>query len=242
MTIHTTKIDHCYCLQVDQQEIMAEIFDINGLQSQGLVRETKKAGRGQVVFFKYQGKSLVLRLYRRGGFIAKLSQSAYLWRGLKQSRAYKELALLDQLQALNLPISRPFAAQVCRHKATYQAALITYQIDGARSFSELLQDAEQEMALWAEVGRVIRQFHEHDVYHSDLNANNILLDANQRVHLIDFDKCEMKSSKHSPWKAQNLQRLQRSLLKLQAKHTSFAYTQEGWDALLDGYKSLDNRS
>jgi 3-deoxy-D-manno-octulosonic acid kinase len=56
------------------------------------------------------------------------------------------------------------------------------------------------------------------------------------VHLIDFDKGRIRYLGES-WKASNLARLQRSLLKFRSLNQHFSFEQANWNTLLDGYNS-----
>jgi 3-deoxy-D-manno-octulosonic-acid transferase len=71
------------------------------------------------------------------------------------------------------------------------------------------------------------------VFHSDLNCHNLLLDADGRAWIVDFDKCGIRSGED--WKAQNLERLLRSLRKEQGRRPGFHWDETGWDVLLQAY-------
>jgi tRNA A-37 threonylcarbamoyl transferase component Bud32 len=77
--------------------------------------------------------------------------------------------------------------------------------------------------------------HNAGVDHSDLNCRNILIDAQDKVWLIDFDKCQRRGAGH--WRAKNLERLKRSLRKEQAKGAGLHWSQGDWEELLAGYES-----
>jgi 3-deoxy-D-manno-octulosonic-acid transferase len=72
------------------------------------------------------------------------------------------------------------------------------------------------------------------VDHTDLNCRNILLDAAGQPWLIDFDKCLRRPD--GPWTQANIDRLQRSLRKEQAKHLGLHWQDADWQALLEGYR------
>jgi len=172
-------------------------------------------GRGASLFLDAgAGRQWVLRPYRRGGLIARLSARRYLWTGLEQSRAFRELRLTAALHERGLPVPRPVAAAVTRHGPTYEAALITERIPGARALADLLETRRASEALLAEVGRTIRRFHDAGLDHVDLNARNLLVDEAQRVWLIDLDRCRLRPK--GAWQAANLARLERSLMKFGA--------------------------
>lgn len=172
-------------------------------------------GRGASLFLDVDGKHWVLRPYRRGGLIARLSRARYLWTGLERSRAFHEMRLTAELYARGLAVPRPVAAGVTRHGLTYEAALITERIPGARTLAELLQEDEADETLLREVGATIRRFHDVGLDHVDLNARNLLVDANRQVWLIDLDRCRLR--REGRWQRANLERLGRSLEKLDAE-------------------------
>ncbi|MCC5884597.1 MAG: 3-deoxy-D-manno-octulosonic acid kinase [Halomonas sp.] len=170
-------------------------------------------GRGSSLFLDVGRAQWVLRPYRRGGLIARISEARYLWTGLERSRAYRELRLTAHLHALGLPVPQPVAASVTRHgPATYSAALITVRIPGAEALAERLADADT--ALLERVGATVRRFHEAGLDHVDLNARNLLIDEADQVWLIDLDRCRLRPP--GAWRQANLERLGRSLIKFGA--------------------------
>lgn len=149
----------------------------------------------------------VLRGYRRGGMAARISDSHYLWTGLERSRAFRELRLTATLYGQGLPVPRPVAGCVWRHGPTYQAALLTVRLVGARALADRLPEASD--ALLAKVGATIRRFHDAGLDHVDLNARNLLITQDEKIWLIDLDRCRLR--RPGRWQKANLQRLQRSL-------------------------------
>jgi 3-deoxy-D-manno-octulosonic acid kinase len=140
-----------------------------------------------------------------------------------------------QMRELELPVPAPVAASCKRHGLFYRADLITLQLNDVVTLADYLLKNECNEAGWATVGSCIRRFHDASVYHADLNARNILFNSeSNKVYLIDFDKGSMRYLGDS-WKASNLARLQRSLLKFKSLNKVFHYSQHGWDALLKGY-------
>lgn len=175
-------------------------------------------GRGVSLFLDASpfeaGAQWVLRPYRRGGLIARLSDDRYLWTGLERTRAFREIRLTADLHARGLPVPRPVAARVAHHGLTYEAALITERISGARALAELLIEGLADDALLQHVGITIRRFHDAGLDHVDLNARNLLVDPLGKVWLIDLDRCRLR--RDGDWKADNLARLERSLTKFGA--------------------------
>ena len=80
--------------------------------------------------------------------------------------------------------------------------------------------------------------HQANIFHADLNANNILINEAGEVYIIDFDKAEIISSMVASAE-KNVQRLLRSLLKIQKfrgeQNLPFYFHLEQWQFLLEGY-------
>lgn len=191
-------------------------------------------GRGQAWFVDHQQQKYVLRHYCRGGLAAKFTLDRYVWTGLHKTRAWREYHLLVKLQDLELPAPRPLAARVHRYGAFYTADLLTWRIPDTQPLSRILGTRTLDAARWRDIGACIRRFHRHDIYHADLNAHNILLDAHQRIFLIDFDRGVVDQD-HS-WQQRTLQRLLHSLQKLQTQYTQFHFSEADWQLLIDGYQ------
>ena len=197
------------------------------------VEKAVAIGRGEARFYQYQGHDLVSKQYLRGGMVAPLLGDRYFGLNPEHTRAFKEFRLLHQLQTLKLPAPIPVAASAERSGLFFRAALVTLEIPKAETLADQLMQSALNNSAWQDVGRCIRQFHNHDVYHSDLNARNILL-SEGKVYLIDFDKCAFRYLGDS-WKASNLARLKRSFLKFNSKNKIFYFDESCWKQLLKGY-------
>jgi len=193
-------------------------------------------GRGTTFFVQYAGEDYVLRHYRRGGFIARLSPDQYVWTGLQRTRAWREWHLLAQMRELGLPVPQPVAVQVVRNRITYSADIMTRRIPHTTTLTEELGRHALSKDAWQDLGRMIRQFHHHGVWHADLNANNVLIDTESRIYLIDFDRGRLRPPAQQ-WQQANLDRLKRSLLKQQSKAERFYFADTDWQTLLAGYSS-----
>ena len=196
-------------------------------------KKTTAIGRAEARFFNHQGRDLVLKQYLRGGMIAPLLGDRYFGIKVDHTRSFKEFRLLHQLQVLELPAPIPVAASAQRSGLFFRGALVTQEIPNATTLADQLMSAALDDAAWQNVGRCIRQFHNHDVYHADLNARNILL-SDGKVYLIDFDKGAFRYLGES-WKASNLSRLKRSLLKFKSLNQTFYFDEGSWKQLLQGY-------
>ena len=214
-------------------------------QQQGLVTGQSK-GRNTVWFLRHQdGKEAVLRHYYRGGLIGKLNKDKFWPEPAAQSRAMAEFSLLWQMRLWGLPVPRPCAALYQQHGFSYSADILIERIPGTTDLAHLLQQRPLTDTEWRQLGAVIASFHQHQVYHSDLNCHNILLDEQGQFWLIDFDKCAIRLAADYPdqsWKTQNLQRLLRSLNKEQQQLPVFHWQNDQFAALELGYQQAASQS
>jgi 3-deoxy-D-manno-octulosonic acid kinase len=230
------QVKNCYIIYDARLagQISTQWFEPDYWRGTGGEVQTVGAGRGRAWFVQSQDQHYVLRHYCRGGLAAKISADRYVWTGLQRTRAWREYLLLVKLQELGLPAPRPLAARVQRHGAFYQADLLTRRIPESQPLSRVLAQHALDDSQWCSIGKCIRDFHHHDIYHADLNAHNILLNEQGDIYLIDFDKSGVDQD--SSWQLRTLQRLQRSLRKLQAQDTQIHFSEANWQALLAGYR------
>lgn len=194
----------------------------------------EEPGRGAVLFVRRGERTWVLRHYRRGGAVARLTADRYLWAGLERTRPFREWRLLCNLHEEGLPVPRPVAAHVHRSGLTWRGDIITERIADTRSLASAMIDGGIDAGAWEAVGATLRRFHDRGVDHADLNAHNILLDADMRVYLVDFDRSAVRTG--ASWKRRNLNRLRRSLDKI-ARTCGGVFEAPDWDRLLRGYGS-----
>jgi 3-deoxy-D-manno-octulosonic acid kinase len=193
----------------------------------------QETGRGTTFFLQHENHNLVLRHYLRGGLISKLSRDSYIFKSLQSCRSISEFNILNQLNTLKLPVPTPAAAQVIRHGMTYKADLLTQRIPNAQDLVQVLKAPQNEI-FYQKLGQMIALFHQHGVYHADLNIQNILQDSNDKFWLIDFDRAKRLKPKQA-WQISNLNRLKRSFEKEKVRY-GIKWDTSDWDILIDSYQ------
>lgn len=193
------------------------------------------SGRGQAMLVHEGEHAYVLRHYRRGGLMARLSHDRF-WRAAPHdSRAMREFTLLRLMRSWQLPVPEPVAASHWpRAGLFYEADILVGLIPGSVNVVQALQRRSLSPADWQALGRAIRQLHDRQVFHSDLNAHNLLLDRTGRAWVVDFDKCGVRTG--DDWKPKNLARLLRSLRKEATRVTPYHWTEADWALLMAGYE------
>lgn len=191
------------------------------------------SGRGQARLVHLDGHGLVLRHYRRGGLMARLSEDRFWREPAHLSRAMREFALLRLMRSWRLPVPAPALARHRPHGLVYSADIAVGLIEGSRNLVQRLQAAPPSPDEWTALGRAIRALHDRQVFHADLNAHNLLLDAQGRAWVVDFDKCRVQPG--DAWKADNLARLLRSLRKEAGRVSPYHWDEADWARLTSAY-------
>ena len=229
--------NNLFCLYDDNEieNFSQDLLDSGYWQSNNQVVGTAQ-GRGTTWFIEVDNKQWVLKHYYRGGLIGKFNKDSYLFSSNDNTRATKEFELLNQLRDLNLPAPKPIACRVIKSGLFYKADILTERVCNAQDLISLLIKQSVNANLWHNIGKTIKAFHDHNVYHHDLNIHNILIDNQEKVWLIDFDQGEIKTGS-SNWKEENMSRLLRSFNKEKNKLEALHWQANEWDLLLTGYTS-----
>jgi len=221
------------CLGNEPPNAQESLFDPEFWRARGeLIAVT--GGRGSAWFIASGSRQWVLRHYRRGGWIARVSLDRYVWMGEARVRAFAEWLLLDALTRRGLPVPTPVAARYQRTGWVYRCDLITQRIEDAKPLSAALALEALPEARWRAVGAAIARLHRAGVDHADLNAHNILIGVNGAVTVIDFDRGRLRPP--GAWSSRNLQRLQRSLAKVSRELPPDRYRAQNWDWFMEGYR------
>ena len=216
--------------------LMSEVFDPEYLRAEGLLRATSSSLRGAAWVFELDGNAFLLRHYRRGGALSRLTRDRYLWLSRARTRPAREWRLLGEMREWGLPVPVPAAWRVVRGgPLSYRADLITVLIRGCETLHQLLLDRELPEEGWRRLGATLRRFHDCQVWHPDLTAGNILVDGEGRFHLVDFDRGRLRRGEG--WKVSNLRRLRRFLVKHRGFNPDLNYRDAHFRSLLDAYRN-----
>lgn len=227
--------DNIYC-QYDETAIenfSPKLLDVDYWQQNNSIVGTAQ-GRGTTYFVEQEQQQWVLRHYYRGGLMGRIIHDSYLFTGWQNTRAAKEFLLLKQLEILQLPAPKAIAYRVMKSGISYRADLLTSRIEQARDLVAMLSQGEIDPSLWSTIGQHIQLFHQHGIYHHDLNAHNILIDNHNKVWIIDFDRSEQRTPSKT-WQQANMDRLLRSFNKEKAKLDKFHWHMDNWQRLMEGY-------
>ncbi|KII81201.1 3-deoxy-D-manno-octulosonic acid kinase [Vibrio renipiscarius] len=206
------------------EEQVKQAFDASYWQDQDKVVGSA-TGRGTTWFIQLDSMQGALRHYRRGGLFGKLVKDHYWFSGWDKTRSAAEFSLLFSLREAGVNVPKPIAARAVKSGLTYQADLLSERIPEARDLVSILQEKPLPAEIYQRIGLEIRKMHDAGVNHTDLNIHNILLDQQDNVWVIDFDKCHQQEG--DTWKQANWDRLKRSFEK-ELKTKEIHWKQSDW--------------
>lgn len=180
-------------------------------------------GRGQALALDSPLGPAVLRVYHRGGMVRHFSASSYVYTGADRTRPFAEWRVNRRLLDAGLPVPEPLAAAFEHHGPLYSGALLTRRIPDAEPLPEAA--GRMRSADWKNLGKLLGKAARAGLRHPDLNANNILMDANGDFWLLDFDRAWISDNAFDP--GPMIGRLQRSMRKLGIAHDEAAL----WDVV-----------
>jgi len=210
------------------------LFDPDYWRSRALLIPADR-GRGAAWFVGSPPQRWVLRHYRRGGAVARVSSDGYAWAGEGRVRSFAEYRLLALLHQRGLPVPAPVGARYRRSGLTYRCDLITQRIEAAQPMSALLLAGALSETTWRAIGAAIASLHRAGADHPDLNAHNVLVGPDGAIRVIDFDRGRLR--KPGAWATRNLERLRRSLAKIAVGSALGGVSPEQWAMLKAGYES-----
>jgi 3-deoxy-D-manno-octulosonic acid kinase len=184
--------------------------------------------------------SVVLRRYRHGGMLARLT-GTLLW---GPGRPLAELAVSARAEAAGAPVPHVLCLAVWRVAGPLWSALIgTREVSDALDLHAALTreaDPRERLRLVREVGAAVRRLHDAGVEHNDLQLRNVVVAEDpQRILVVDLDgaRFHARTPVAARRRARNLGRLVRSALKLGLRPD--AEGRRALAALLAGYTQGD---
>ncbi len=174
----------------------------------------QRAERGALRSFPWMAdRRGLVRVCHRGGFIACLVKDRYLL----VNRPGREFAAHRQVEQRGLPVPRVLGVLWERHGPWVNGALATELLPGPDLLAWLLAHSSEEPLpecdrMMQDVGRLVRDMHEHGVWHADLQVRNVVV-AGGLPHLIDLDHAVVGAVPGRIQRGRNLLRFRRSLQK-----------------------------
>ena len=178
----------------------------------GTAVNTVLGGRTSVKTIQMPGLgSMVVKYYFRGGLIQHLIKRRYLNWG--KTRCQSEYEMLNRVRALGIAAPKPIAFAF-EGKLFYRCWLITEEIKRHQTLAQLsLDNAEQARVIMEQSVIQMAMLINNHIFHVDLHPGNVLVDLNNRVFLIDFDRAHITKMQKEKLREKYLNRWQRAVSK-----------------------------
>ena len=168
----------------NQQPFVEQLFTCKNFEKSDRLLGFSK-GRGITWFLNTSPElevNTVLRHYRRGGLFGKIVKDRYLFSGIEKTRAYQEFSLLEKMHAWGLPVPRPIAIQIKKGIFCYRADIMLEKVENTRDLSKISQKENLTAEQYQQIGKLIRQLHDHQVHHTDpVSYTHLTLPTTERV-------------------------------------------------------------
>jgi tRNA A-37 threonylcarbamoyl transferase component Bud32 len=179
-------------------------------------RQSHLMGRGEVLVRRGSGGAVVIRRYRHGGLLRRLTGDLFFF----GNRPFQELVVTEKARRAGVPTFKILAA--IKQKGWggwYRGYLITEYLPKALDLIHYLDrqpSRAQRQKVIAQAAEAVRMIHKKGIYHADLHLKNFLVEEGKRatVFLIDFDKSRIFAKLAPSRRMNNLRRLDRSAEKL----------------------------
>jgi len=171
-------------------------------------------GRAQAQFLTLPSLgSIVVKHYMRGGLMRYVSRRRHLRR--RSCRGELEFRMLKSLHEAGLPVPKPLGwAESGRLFA--KTWLFLAEIPRAKTLAQLDQsDPTQSLELIPKIHALIDRLIELNIHHVDLHPGNVLVDEQNDVYLIDFDKAAHVTYSPSDLRQRHFRRWNRAIAKHQ---------------------------
>ena len=169
-------------------------------------------GRTSITVTRLQGiGSVVIKYYRRGGVIRYLMKKRYVKFG--KTRCQIEYELLQKVRSLGINAPEPVAFAY-KGRLFYQCWLVTREIQNHQTLVQISRSNEEQarMAMKAVVKQVSMLI-KNKILHADLHPGNVIVDNQNQVYLLDFDKGGIFHGNKNALRTRYLHRWNRAIQK-----------------------------
>lgn len=170
------------------------------------------AGRAQVVHTELDGLGhVVIKYYKRGGFVSRFNDDVYFRRGAPRSK--HEYTMLRKARELGISSPEPLA-WATKGGMFYKAFLVTRAIREHRTLVDVcVADPDQRAACLEKAAEQAVLLIQNRIHHVDFHPGNVLVDNHGAVFVIDFDKALISNASQSSLSRAYLKRWSRAIHK-----------------------------
>jgi len=155
----------------------------------------------------------VVKNYTRGGIIRHFNRQTYM--KFSRYRCQSEYELLLFLDRLGVSVPQPIAFAY-QGRLFYHAWLVTREIHNSSTLVEFSkQNPEKTRTIMNDLSRQLAILVENQIHHVDLHPGNVLVDNQDNLFIIDFDKARTTPQNRYKLKKKYIRRWQRAVSKYQ---------------------------
>ena len=169
-------------------------------------------GRSSVTIAQLEGVgSVVVKYYTRGGLLRFMVKRRYLKWG--KTRCQIEYELLQKVRSLGVNAPEPIS-YASRGGLFYKGWLVTKEIKQNQTLAELsCADEEHAHIVMKELIDQLSILIKNNIFHADLHPGNVLVDSDDRVFILDFDKACLSRQNKNKLRNHYLRRWRRAVIK-----------------------------
>lgn len=154
---------------------------------------------------------VAVKYYHRGGMVRHFIKKRYFKLG--KTRGQKEYELLQKVRSLGISAPEPIAFAY-RGRLFYKGWLVTREIKEHQTLADLsFSNENRTLKIMQEVTRQISILIKNSILHVDLHPGNVIVDNQDRVYIIDFDKGHLFHGKNNSLRNRYLSRWNRAVKK-----------------------------
>jgi len=174
--------------------------------------DTILGGRTSITITHLEGiGSVAVKHYYRGGLVQYINRRKYL--NLGKTRCQIEYEWLQKVKTIGINAPEPIAFAY-RGRLLYQAWLVTREIKHHQTLAQISRtNEERSRMVMKEVIKQIATLIKNNIYHTDLHPGNIIVDNQNYVYLLDFDKGSFFKGEKNILKDRYLRRWKRAIQK-----------------------------
>jgi len=155
--------------------------------------------------------SVVVKYYTRGGLLRYVVKRRYLKWG--KTRCQIEYELLQKVRNLGVNAPEPIA-YASLGGLFYKGWLVTREIRQKQTLAELsCADEEHAHIVMKDLIDHVSTLINNNILHVDLHPGNVLVDSDDRVFLLDFDKARLSRRNKNKLRDHYLSRWRRAVIK-----------------------------
>ena len=153
----------------------------------------------------------IVKNYTRGGVIRHFNRNTYL--KFSRYRCQSEYELLLFLDQLGVSVPQPIAFGY-QGSLFYHAWLVTREIQNVSTLAEFSrQNPDKTRTMMQNLARQLGILIENHIHHVDLHPGNVLVDDQNNLFIIDFDKAQTTPQNRHKLQKKYIRRWQRAVLK-----------------------------